>query len=237
MKSYEARGKTLDLAIQKAVEELGVNSKDDLEIRVIQESTKGLLGLGAKEAKILATVISPVVETTTNTLRSSEKPCNDNSVVSSGNNGNVEKLAVEFLKDVTTKMGVVDPQFEVSKDGQSLLINVVGENTSVLIGKRGVTLDAIQTLVNFAANKGLEDYINIRLDTENYREARIKSLEKLATNLALKVKKTKKSATLEPMSSYERRIIHAALQDDSEVETHSEGQGSYRHVIIKYVGR
>ncbi len=223
MKSYESRGKTLDLAIQKAVEELGVNSKDDLEIRVIQESSKGLLGFGSREAKILATVISPSPELETTT-----------SVIG---NGNVEKLAVDFLRDVTTKMGVVDPQFEVSKDGQSLLINVVGENTSVLIGKRGVTLDAIQTLVNFAANKGLEDYINIRLDTENYREARVKSLEKLATNLALKVKKTRRSATLEPMSSYERRIIHAALQDDAEVETFSEGQGSYRHVIIKYVGK
>ncbi len=226
MRSYEASGKTLDLAIQKAVAELGVNSKDELEIRVIQESTKGLLGFGSKEAKIIATVISSVQE-------SSEESNDANAVV----NGNVEKLAVEFLKDVTVKMGVVDPKFEVSKDGQSLLINVVGENTSVLIGKRGVTLDAIQTLVNFAANKGLEDYINIRLDTENYRDARVKSLEKLATNLALKVKKTRRSATLEPMSSYERRIIHAALQDDKEVETHSEGQGSYRHVIIKYVGK
>ncbi len=227
MRSYEASGKTLDLAIQNAVEELGVNSKDELEIRVIQESTKGLLGFGAKEAKILATVISSVQETSSTTSETT------NDVV----NGNVEKLAVDFLRDVTTKMGVVDPKFEVSLDGQSLLINVVGENTSVLIGKRGVTLDAIQTLVNFAANKGLEDYINIRIDTENYREARIKSLEKLATNLALKVKKTKRSATLEPMSSYERRIIHAALQDDKDVETHSEGQGSYRHVIIKYVGK
>ncbi len=227
MKSYESRGKTLDLAIQKAVEELGVNSKDDLEIKVLQESSKGLLGLGfgSREAKILATVISPKEDSTSNR--------DENSI----SNGNVEKLAVEFLRDVTIKMGVVDPQFEVSKDGQSLLINVVGENTSVLIGKRGVTLDAIQTLVNFAANKGLEDYINVRLDTENYREARVKSLEKLATNLALKVKKTKRSATLEPMSSYERRIIHAALQDDADVETHSEGQGSYRHVIIKYVGK
>ncbi len=234
MKSYEARGKTLDLAIQKAIEELGVNSKEELEIRVIQESSKGLLGFGSKEAKIIATVIVPFEETT-DTLHNEGTSANNGENVLG--NGNVEKLAVEFLRDVTTKMGVVEPKFEVSKDGQSLLINVVGENTSVLIGKRGVTLDAIQTLVNFAANKGLEDYINIRLDTENYRDARVKSLEKLATNLALKVKKTKRSATLEPMSSYERRIIHAALQDDAEVETFSEGQGSYRHVIIKYVGR
>ncbi len=234
MKSYEARGKTLDLAIQKAIEELGVNSKDELEIRVIQESSKGLLGFGSRDAKILATVISPNDENTSATATGSSNASTEGTSVS---NGAVEKLAIEFLQEVTTKMGVVDPKFEVSKDGQSLLINIVGENTSVLIGKRGVTLDAIQTLVNFAANKGLEDYINVRLDTENYREARIKSLEKLATNLALKVKKTKRSATLEPMSSYERRIIHAVLQDDADVETYSEGQGSYRHVIIKYVGK
>ncbi len=206
MKSYEATGKTLDLAIENAVKALNVNSKEDLEISVLQESTKGILGIGAKEAKILATVKMTV-----------------------------ETLAVDFLRDVTTKMGVIDPKFDLSKDNQNLLINITGENTSVLIGKRGVTLDAIQTLVNFAANKGIEDYVNIRIDTENYRDARVKSLEKLAKNLALKVKKTKRSATLEPMSSYERRIIHSALQDDKEVETYSEGQGSYRHVIIKYV--
>ncbi len=206
MKSYEAAGKTLDLAIENAVKALNVNSKDDLEIKVLQESTKGILGIGAKEAKILATVKMTV-----------------------------EILAVDFLRDVTTKMGVIDPKFDLSKDSQNLLINITGENTSVLIGKRGVTLDAIQTLVNFAANKGIEEYVNIRIDTENYRDARVKSLEKLAKNLALKVKKTKRSATLEPMSSYERRIIHSVLQDDKEVETYSEGQGSYRHVIIKYV--
>lgn len=204
MKMYEFSGKTLDIAIQNAVNELKVNSKDDLEINVLQESTKGILGIGAKEAKISASV-----------------------------KVTVESLAIEFLTEVTTKMGVVNPTFEVSKDNQSLLINIVGENTSVLIGKRGVTLDAIQTLVNFAANKGIDDYVNIRIDTENYREARVQSLEKLARNLALKVKKTRRSATLEPMSSYERRIIHATLQDDPEVETYSEGQGSYRHVIIK----
>ncbi len=206
MKSYEASGKTIELAIENAVKALNVNSKEDLEIQVLQESTKGILGIGAKEAKIQATV-----KTT------------------------VESLALDFLREVTTKMGVVDPKFDLSKDSQNLLINITGENTSVLIGKRGVTLDAIQTLVNFAANKGIEEYINIRIDTENYRDARVKSLEKLAKNLALKVKKTKRSATLEPMSSYERRIIHSALQDDKEVETYSEGQGSYRHVIIKYV--
>ncbi len=206
MKSIEAAGKTLDLAIEKAVVALNVNSKEDLEIQVLQESTKGILGLGAKEAKILATVKMTV-----------------------------EILAIEFLREVITKMGVVNPSFDVSKDSQNLLINITGENTSILIGKRGVTLDAIQTLVNFAANKGIQDYVNIRIDTENYREARVKSLEKLAKNLSLKVKKTKRNATLEPMSSYERRIIHSALQDDKEVETYSEGQGSYRHVIIKYV--
>ncbi len=205
MKSYEATGKTLEIAIENAINALGVNSKDDLDIQVLQESTKGLLGLGAKEAKVLATI-----------------------------KVTVETIAVDFLREVTTKMGVVNPQFELNKDGQNLIINIEGENTSVLIGKRGVTLDAIQTLVNFTANKGLEDYINIRIDTENYREARVKSLEKLANNLALKVKKTKKSAALEPMSSYERRIIHATLQNDEEVDTYSEGQGAYRHIIIKY---
>lgn len=206
MKSYEAQGKTLEDAIKSAVIALGVESKEDLEIKVLEEGSKGFLGLGAKDAKISAT-----------------------------KKENVTSLAVDFLTDVTTKMGVINPTFDVKREEQNLLINIIGENTSVLIGKRGITLDAIQTLVNFAANKGVEDYLNIRIDTENYREARVKSLEKLATNLSLKVKKTKKNAVLEPMSSYERRIIHSVLQDDEEVETYSEGSGSYRHVIIKYI--
>ncbi len=206
MNSYEAVGKTVEEAIKNAVIALNVKSQDDLTIEVIQEGSKGFFGLGSKEAKVLATIKETV-----------------------------ETLAVQFIKDVATKMGVVNTECELSKKDQTLNINIIGENTSVLIGKRGVTLDAVQTLVNFAANKGIEEYVNIRLDTENYREARVKSLEKLATNLALKVKKTQKNAVLEPMSSYERRIIHSALQNDSSVETYSEGSGAYRHVIIKYV--
>ncbi len=206
MNSYEAVGKTVDEAIKNAVVALNVKSQEDINIEVIQEGSKGFFGIGSKEAKVIATIKQTV-----------------------------ETLAVKFVKDVATKMGVVNPECELNKKDQTLNINITGENTSVLIGKRGVTLDAVQTLVNFAANKGIEDYVNIRLDTENYREARIKSLEKLATNLALKVKKTQKNAVLEPMSSYERRVIHSALQDDSSVETYSEGSGAYRHVIIKYV--
>lgn len=223
MKSCESSGKTLDIAIENAVNVLNVNSRDELEISVLQESTKGFLGIGAKETKILATVKEKYEEV---------KEIVTEEVVKSDL---VEDLAKEFLVDVITKMGVTEPVFEVNKEGQTLIINIIGNNTSLLIGKRGITLDAIQTLVNFAANKGIEDYVNIRLDTENYREARVKSLEKLANNLALKVKKTKRNATLEPMSSYERRIIHATLQNDEEVETYSEGQGAYRHVIIKHV--
>ncbi len=206
MNSYESQGKTLEEAVQNAVVALNVSSKEDLEIKVLEEGSKGFLGIGARLFKILAT-----------------------------KKNNVNSLAVEFLTDLTKQMGVINPTFDVRKEDQNLLINITGENTSVLIGKRGVTLDAIQTLVNFAANKGLEDYVNIRIDTENYREARVKSLEKLATNLSLKVKKTRRNAVLEPMSSYERRIIHSVLQDDKEVETYSEGSGSYRHVVIKYV--
>jgi spoIIIJ-associated protein len=102
----------------------------------------------------------------------------------------------------------------------------------VLIGKRGQTLDSLQYLVSLVVNKGTKEYIRVKVDTENYRERRNKTLENLAKNMAFKVKRTRRSVTLEPMNPYERRVIHSALQNDSYVTTHSEGEEPYRKVVI-----
>ncbi len=102
----------------------------------------------------------------------------------------------------------------------------------VLIGKRGQTLDSLQYLVSLVLNKESENYLKVKLDTENYRQRRKETLENLGKNIAYKVKRTKKSVSLEPMNPYERRIIHSALQNDKYVETHSEGEEPFRRVVV-----
>jgi len=114
----------------------------------------------------------------------------------------------------------------------NLCIDLSGENMGVLIGKRGQTLDSLQYLVSLVVNKDTENYIHVKLDTENYRERRKATLENLAKNVAYKVKRTKRSVSLEPMNPYERRIIHSVLQADHYVTTHSEGDEPFRKVVV-----
>ena len=114
----------------------------------------------------------------------------------------------------------------------SLAVNLEGPDMGVLIGKRGQTLDSLQYLVSLVVNKNTSGYVRVKVDTEDYRERRKKTLENLAKNLSYKVKRTKRPVTLEPMNPYERRIIHSTLQNDKYVTTHSEGDEPYRKVVI-----
>ena len=111
-------------------------------------------------------------------------------------------------------------------------IDLSGDEMGVLIGKRGQTLDSLQYLVSLVVNKNKEDYIRVKVDTENYRQRRKETLENLAKNISQKVKRTGKTITLEPMNPYERRVIHSALQGDRYVETHSEGEEPFRRVVV-----
>ena len=125
---------------------------------------------------------------------------------------------------------VVDVKYNA--ENNEMNIDLSGDDMGVLIGKRGQTLDSLQYLVSLVVNKGNEDYIRVKVDTENYRERRKSTLENLAKNMAYKVKRTRRPLHLEPMNPYERRIIHSALQNDKFVTTHSEGEEPYRHVVI-----
>ncbi len=144
-----------------------------------------------------------------------------------------EITAKEFLSEVFDAMGM-EVALKTSYDEQEreLTIEMSGDNMGVLIGKRGQTLDALQYLVSLVVNKKTEGYLRVKLDTENYRERRKETLETLAKNIAYKVKRTRRSVSLEPMNPYERRIIHSALQGDKYVVTRSEGEDPYRHVVI-----
>lgn len=126
----------------------------------------------------------------------------------------------------------VDISVEYNETEKEMNVNLKGDDMGILIGKRGQTLDSLQYLVSLVVNKSSSDYIRVKLDTENYRERRKETLETLAKNIAYKVKRTKRSVSLEPMNPYERRIIHAALQNDKYVVTRSDGEEPFRHVII-----
>ena len=195
--------KTVNDAITEACKALGVTS-DKLAYKVVEEGSNGFLGIGAKDAQIEAAV-----------------------------KNSVSDVASDFLKDVFAAMNiivVVDVKYNA--ENNEMNIDLSGDDMGVLIGKRGQTLDSLQYLVSLVVNKGNEDYIRVKVDTENYRERRKSTLENLAKNMAYKVKRTRRPLHLEPMNPYERRIIHSALQNDKFVTTHSEGEEPYRHVVI-----
>ena len=139
----------------------------------------------------------------------------------------------EYLRKIFDAMEL-ESKIDITLDKQSrtMSIDVEGPEMGIIIGKRGQTLDSLQYLVSLFVNKKSETYIRVKLDTENYRERRRETLENLAKNIAFKVKKSRRSFTLEPMNPYERRIIHSTLQNDKYVTTKSEGEEPYRKVII-----
>ena len=201
-KNYSA--KTVEDAITQASVALGVTS-DKLEYEVLEKGSSGLLGIfGVKPAVIKARKKVTVLDE-----------------------------GREFLEKVFDKMNMdVTIDMKYNEEEKSVSINLIGGDMGVLIGKRGQTLDSLQHLVSLVINKHSEDYLRVKLDTENYRERRKETLENLAKNIAHKVKRTRRPVSLEPMNPYERRIIHATLQDDRYVVTKSEGEEPFRHVIV-----
>jgi len=142
----------------------------------------------------------------------------------------------KFIYNVMNAMGMDDVKVTSVVDEEGALsINMEGSNMGILIGKRGQTLDSLQYLTNRVANKMQDGYVRVKLDTEDYRRRRKETLENLAKNIASKVKRTRKTVSLEPMNPYERRIIHSALQSDPAVSTHSEGEEPYRRVVVTLV--
>lgn len=141
------------------------------------------------------------------------------------------RIAYDFLKNVTEKMGV-QVAIRVAEEADHLSVAMMGDTLGILIGRRGDTLDALQYLVSLQVNKNREGYMRVSLDTENYRAKREEALTRLAQRMAARARKTGRRVTLEPMNPYERRILHASLQGNANVTTHSEGEEPYRHVVI-----
>ncbi len=203
MDYIQVSAKTLNDAITEACQKLLVTS-DKLEYEVVEEGSAGFLGIGSKPAVIRAKVKNSVADN-----------------------------AKQFLNDVFDAMKLtvaVDVKYDELDN--SMDIDLSGDEMGVLIGKRGQTLDSLQYLVSLVVNKEAENYIRVKVDTENYRQRRKETLENLAKNIAYKVKRTKRPVSLEPMNPYERRIIHSALQNDKYVTTHSEGDEPFRRVVV-----
>ncbi len=219
-------GKNVDEAVKEAMIRLGC-STEELEYNVLEEGSKGFLGLRSKPAVIEARKKEPVAEE--KELQKEKKE----EVMEKLPEGDMISSATGFLTDVFKSMGMgVDLDASYNEEEKTIEINMSGENMGNIIGKRGQTLDSLQYLTSLVVNKTQEEYIRVKLDTENYRERRKETLENLARNIAYKVKRTKRPVKLEPMNPYERRIIHSTLQGDKYVYTKSEGEEPYRHVVV-----
>ena len=203
MEFIEITAKTVDDAITEAIIQLGT-THDKIEYEVIEKGSAGFLGIARKDA-----------------------------VIRARRKDNVQDNIRDFLDKVFVAMDL-KVEVIIEKDEGSNIVNVElkGDDMGVLIGKRGQTLDSLQYLTNLAVNKNAEEYVKVKIDTEDYRKRRRETLENLAKNIAYKVKRNKRPVSLEPMNPFERRVIHSTLQNDKFVTTHSEGEEPYRHVVV-----
>ncbi|TMW72005.1 RNA-binding cell elongation regulator Jag/EloR [Alteribacter natronophilus] len=203
MKKVTVSGKTVEEAIEQALEKLNV-PKDRADVRVLEEPQKGFLGIiGGKPAVVEAEI----------------KP-------------DPLKEGLAFLRETIHHMGVTASVSE-EKTKEGARFEIAGDEIGILIGKRGQTLDSLQYLVNLVANRYSEDYLRIVLDAEGYRERRRESLEKLALRLGNKAVKTGQEVRLEPMNAHERKIIHTALQSVKGVGTYSDGEEPNRRIVVR----
>lgn len=229
MNYQEFTGKTVDEAIENGLKELNA-TRENVEIRVLEEGKKKLFGSVKARVEIalkegVATKEEEKAETEVKEEKSCcKKECNDGEKTDG-------KRAVEFL-DGLFEVLKINAATELVSEGEKIEINVTAANTNEIIGKRGATIDAIQTLASAVANKGRDKYTRVVVDCENYRETREATLKRLAENLAQKAIRFEKKIRLEPMNPYERRIIHSTLSEYEGVKTQSEGKEPQRYIVI-----
>lgn len=272
MTSVEKYGVDVEEAVKYALQDLRL-SRDEVEVEVLEEPSKGFLGIGAKLAHVKVTekeVQKPVEEvaakpnTTPDVVKHEAKPSerdnrNNNRNKNRNNKNknrnhrrkeetsssiNIDSVnladlqevenheALTFMKEITEKMGL-NLNIKARVGENMVHLDIEGKDSGTVIGKRGATLDAIQYLTSLVVNKNNENYIKVVVDAEHYRSKRQRTLEALANRLANKVQKTRKFVKLEPMNPYERKIIHATLQNNPNVTTRSEGEEPYRRVVIE----
>jgi spoIIIJ-associated protein len=207
VKQVTATGQTVEEAVESALAQLKT-TKDRADVNIIDEGKKGIFGIfGSRPAVVKVTIIIDPIEE-----------------------------AKKFLTQVSTQMGA-EVEVEAKQDGKQVHLVLSGEKIALLIGKRGQTLNSLQYLTQLVINRHSEQYLTVILDAEDYRNRRSETLIQLAQRLAQKAIKTGKDVALEPMPSYERKVIHTALAENKRVKTLSDGTEPHRHVVIAPVRR
>ncbi|WP_042478378.1 RNA-binding cell elongation regulator Jag/EloR [Bacillus ndiopicus] len=250
MKQITQIGATVQEAISLALQQLG-KTREQVDVEVLQEGKKGFLGFGARLAEVRVTikeevnhvaveevqvqeplVEAPVVEVFGEQVQTDD--VNEELIQPAEEEQNIDPIqeAKAYIESVAQSMGINDLHIEHETEGKYTTFNLESEKAALLIGKRGQTLNALQQLTQLVLNKSAKTFMLVKLDVEDYRERRRTALEQLAERMADKAVRTGKQVVLEPMPSYERKIIHHALTNRLDIETYSEGVEPNRYLVI-----
>lgn len=248
-KEFTSKGKNVTDALEKGCAALGV-SELDVTYEVVRTKTKGFLGIGGNDAEIKIVYDDGEPEPTVSADKAPEekpakkaekkekKPIEKKKAEEISPlpepSGDAEKDLSDFAVGLLLRMGIKNPSAKTEMLSDRLLIDLSGDNIGAAIGKHGETLDSVQYILSLYANKGREDFLRVTADMASYRKKREEALRELAGRVAMDVIGRKGKYTLEPMRSSERRIIHAALQDNPEVSTYSVGEEPRRRVVVEY---
>lgn len=241
LKTLEKSGKTEEAAIAAALEELGLD-RDDVSVEIVERAKSGFLGIGASPAVVRVQYEAPDEELETVAEAAAESPAaapaeaQPAAAPAAPAADEPESYARirAFVSGLLEHMGIQAEIEITARDNGGVNVNLSGSNMGAVIGRRGETLDAIQHLTNYAVNRGSDKHMHISVDAESYRAKREESLVRLAEKMAAKAIKYKRSMALEPMNSYERYVIHTALQDYEGVTTSSTGTEPNRRVVVSY---
>ena len=236
LKTLEKSGKTEEAAIAAALEELGLD-RDDVSVEIVERAKSGFLGIGASPAVVRVQYEAPDEESETAAeapAATQEQPAAAPAAPAAADEPESYARIRAFVSGLLEHMGIQAEIEITARENGGVNVNLSGSNMGAVIGRRGETLDAIQHLTNYAVNRGSDKHMHISVDAESYRAKREESLGRLAEKMAAKAIKYKRSMALEPMNSYERHVIHTALQDYEGVTTSSTGTEPNRRVVVSY---
>jgi len=236
LKTLEKSGKTEEAAIAAALEELGLD-RDGVSVEIVERAKSGFLGIGASPAVVRVQYEAPDEESETAAeapAATQEQPAAAPAAPAAADEPESYARIRAFVSGLLEHMGIQAEIEITARENGGVNVNLSGSNMGAVIGRRGETLDAIQHLTNYAVNRGSDKHMHISVDAESYRAKREESLVRLAEKMAAKAIKYKRSMALEPMNSYERHVIHTALQDYEGVTTSSTGTEPNRRVVVSY---
>ncbi len=230
MDSIEAEGDSIDSAIEHALAVLGVG-RERVEIEILTAGSRGLFGIGSRRARVRATVRRPVAETEDAGRSEVRAPSPATRGGTAADTVDVSERAALLLRDIVQHIGV-DAEVAVRRDAEHTILELTGDTSGVLIGRRGQMLDALEYLVNRILSRDEEGATRFVIDSQNYRLRRREALEDLARRMAAQAKKKGRPVAMNPMNPRDRRIVHLALQADPTLTTRSSGTGHFRKLVI-----